>query len=139
LHAIGGLCNQGEDGGKVVKKSVFVSLLAIGLCLCWQNAAGEAGQDSTENVVQADTLLHLTAKDSTALEEIKALIKDVQYAEAETQARELLAKVEAEHGAESLEAAHVLDQLVESLWRGGEDRRLTVGPFDIWDMPLANG
>ncbi len=103
-----------------MKKSIFFSLLAISLFPAGLNAAGGAGQDSTENVVQADTLLRLTAADSTALEQIKALLKDGQYAEAEAQARELLANVEAEHGAKSLEAATVLDQLVESLRRGGK-------------------
>lgn len=103
-----------------MKKSIYVSLLAIGLCLVGQNAAGEARQDSAENVVEADAVLHLAVADSTALEEIKALTENGQYAEAESQAWELLAKVEAQHGIESLEAAEVLDQLVESLWRGGK-------------------
>ncbi len=99
---------------RLVSLMFGVSLLTI---VCSQSALS---QDSTENIVLPDTLLHLSLPDSTALEEIKALIKDGQYAEAESQARELLAKVEAEHGVESLEAAKVLDQLVESLWRGGK-------------------
>jgi tetratricopeptide (TPR) repeat protein/CHAT domain-containing protein len=53
---------------------------------------------------------------------IRDLIDGVRYDEAETLARETLGKVEAVHGAESAEAAAVLDLLVEAIWRGALGR-----------------
>ena len=103
-----------EYAMRLVTLMFGVSLLTI---VCSESTLS---QDSTENAVEVDTLLHLSVADSTALEGIKALIENGQYAEAEAQARELLAEVKAEHGLESLEATEVLDQLVESLWRGGK-------------------
>jgi CHAT domain-containing protein len=58
--------------------------------------------------------------DPEGVAEVRELIAQDQYAEAEKRARELLATVEAAEGADSLAAAKVLDALVESLWR---DRR----------------
>ncbi|GAG13360.1 unnamed protein product, partial [marine sediment metagenome] len=52
-------------------------------------------------------------------DEIGALIANSDFTAAESKARELLADVEATHGPDSLDAAHVLDLLVEALWRGG--------------------
>ena len=91
-----------------------VSLFTVGC------SASALSQDSTENVVQTDTLSHLSPPDSTALEEIKTLIKEGKYAEAEAQARELLAEAEVRHGAESPQAAEVIDQLSVSLYQGGK-------------------
>ncbi len=54
------------------------------------------------------------------LGDLKSLIKERKFAEAESGARSLLARVEAKSGADSVEAARVLDILVESLWRGGK-------------------
>lgn len=51
------------------------------------------------------------------LDNVKALLKDGSYADAEKLAREILAEVEAKHGVESLQAAQVLDVLVESILR----------------------
>ncbi len=56
------------------------------------------------------------------LESLRRLVKQGRYAEAETAARALLAAVEETSGRESLEAADVLDILVEALWRGGKAR-----------------
>jgi tetratricopeptide (TPR) repeat protein len=53
---------------------------------------------------------------------VRELIDGIRYREAEVLARELLEKTEAEHGAESIETARVLDLLVESLWRDGRVR-----------------
>jgi len=50
----------------------------------------------------------------------QALIDAGRYAEAEALARDRLAEVEAGDGARSLEAAKVLDLLVQSLWRQGK-------------------
>src|SRR5262245_51850468 len=57
---------------------------------------------------------------SDPLEEIRALIKAHQFAEAETAARALLTRVEAEKGSDSIEAARVCDRLVEVLIRQGK-------------------
>jgi len=56
------------------------------------------------------------------LDELKALLKEARYAEAEAGGRALLAEVEAKQGAESIETAEVLDVLVDALWRGGKTR-----------------
>jgi CHAT domain-containing protein/tetratricopeptide (TPR) repeat protein len=54
------------------------------------------------------------------LDEIRGLIKQGKYADAENEARKLLEEVSSQHGVESPEAAAVMDALVESLWRGGK-------------------
>jgi CHAT domain-containing protein len=41
--------------------------------------------------------------------------------DAENEARDLVARSEAEHGSESVETAQALDLLVETIWRGGSD------------------
>ncbi len=53
-------------------------------------------------------------------EEIRALLSDARYQEAEEAALSLLKNVEAESGLRSLRAAEVLDILVEARWRGGK-------------------
>jgi len=58
--------------------------------------------------------------DKGSLEDLRALIGQGQYAEAEVGARERLAAAEAESGPESAAAAEVLDVLVESRWRAGK-------------------
>jgi len=57
---------------------------------------------------------------SERLGELKALIKTGRYADAEVGARALLTEVEATNGSDSIDAANVLEVLVESLWRGGK-------------------
>ncbi len=57
-------------------------------------------------------------KDS--VEEIRQLVFDGRYREAEEAARELLSEIERETGSASLETAAVLDALAEALWRGGQ-------------------
>jgi CHAT domain-containing protein/tetratricopeptide (TPR) repeat protein len=49
------------------------------------------------------------------LEKVKVLLKEGNFADAETLAHEILAEVEAEHGATSLQAAQVIDILTESI------------------------
>ena len=71
----------------------------------------------------------LAAEGTAPLEAIRQLIRGGRYAEAETAARALRPEVEASAGADSLDAARVLDVLVEALYRGGkaaedEPRRL---------------
>jgi CHAT domain-containing protein/Tfp pilus assembly protein PilF len=56
------------------------------------------------------------------LEQVRGLIKQGKYSDAEDEARKLLERVESEHGAASAEAAAVIDALVESRWRGGKSR-----------------
>lgn len=55
-------------------------------------------------------------------EEIRRLMREGRYADAETAARVLLSDEEAAHGAESLQAAEALDQLVPALQWGGKGR-----------------
>jgi tetratricopeptide (TPR) repeat protein/CHAT domain-containing protein len=54
------------------------------------------------------------------LEALRCLIEEGSYGEAEARGRELLERVEAESGKSSLEAARLLDLLVQARWRGGE-------------------
>ncbi len=64
-----------------------------------------------------------SASESSAfdpLEEIRVMLAEGGYATAENAARELLADVEAESGARTIETARVLDLLAEALWRGGK-------------------
>jgi len=61
-----------------------------------------------------------SAKEDQALQildEVKALLKDGIYADAETLARKILTEVEVTFGVDSLQAAQVLDVLVESIFR----------------------
>jgi CHAT domain-containing protein/tetratricopeptide (TPR) repeat protein len=57
-----------------------------------------------------------------SLDTVRRLLRDARYGEAETGARTLLAQTEAAGGGDSLEAARVIDLLVEALWRGGRVR-----------------
>jgi CHAT domain-containing protein/tetratricopeptide (TPR) repeat protein len=77
-------------------------------------------QKPQENSKQDAEKTASPASASPELESIKKLILDGKYAEAETRARTLLASVEASSGPESLQAAGVMDALVESLWRYGK-------------------
>jgi CHAT domain-containing protein/Tfp pilus assembly protein PilF len=56
------------------------------------------------------------------LDEVKELIRNGRYAEAESAASALLAEMEAQGKGDTVETAQVLDVLVESLWRGGKAR-----------------
>jgi len=49
------------------------------------------------------------------LEKVKTLLKDENYAEAETLARRILNKIEIEHGTNSLLAAQILEVLIEAI------------------------
>ena len=57
------------------------------------------------------------------LDEIRELLKDGRYPEAEDRARALLEEVEGTSGRDSIEAAEVVDALVEALVRGGMEPR----------------
>ncbi len=60
------------------------------------------------------------AAPSVSVDAVKELIRNGRYAEAEAEARGLLAAIETRQGNESLDAATALDLLCESLWRGGK-------------------
>jgi CHAT domain-containing protein/Tfp pilus assembly protein PilF len=77
-------------------------------------------QKPQENSKQESGETASPASVSPELESIKKLILDGKYGEAEGRARTLLASVEASGGRESLQAAEVMDALVESLWRVGK-------------------
>jgi len=64
----------------------------------------------------------LVGAEETPLDAVKGLVKEGKYAEAESAARTLLAKVEAQSGARSVEAAAVLDVLVQALLSEGKSR-----------------
>ena len=57
-----------------------------------------------------------------SLEDTRKLLREARYPEAETSARTLLAEAEAASGPDSIQAALVVDVLVEALWRGGKVR-----------------
>ena len=62
------------------------------------------------------------AQRADSLETIRALLLQARYVDAEQAARRLFATIESAGGGDSLDAAHVIDALVESLWRGGKVR-----------------
>jgi len=76
-----------------------------------RNATAATSPDSSLTPAERDTLLNL-----------RALIRLTRYGAAEARARDMLAATEKSHGEESLQAALMLDVLVESLWRGGKSR-----------------
>src|SRR5262245_40577636 len=51
---------------------------------------------------------------------VRNLLDEARWSEAEVRARENLAAVTRAKGAESVEVASALDELVEALWRGGK-------------------
>src|SRR5262245_28585781 len=57
-----------------------------------------------------------------SLDAIRRLLIDARFPEAETSGRALLAETEATSGRDSVQAARVIDVLVEALWRGGKFR-----------------
>jgi CHAT domain-containing protein/tetratricopeptide (TPR) repeat protein len=56
------------------------------------------------------------------LDQVRALLFSARFTEAEARARVALAATEAASGPDSLPVAHVLDILVDALWRGGNIR-----------------
>ena len=64
--------------------------------------------------------LAAAAPSAVAPDSVRSLIRGGQHASAEVEARRLLAETEAAHGRDSIEAARVLDLLVEALRRGGK-------------------
>ncbi len=65
-------------------------------------------------------LLQAADPGSDQLAQVRGLLKEARYADAEVRARMLLAQAEARRESSSVEAAQVLDALVEALWRGGK-------------------
>jgi CHAT domain-containing protein/tetratricopeptide (TPR) repeat protein len=61
-----------------------------------------------------------TAVDLPAYQEIRDLLRDGRYSDAESGARALLATVERQDGERSLEVARILDLLSEAMRRGGK-------------------
>ena len=53
-------------------------------------------------------------------DEVRRLLRDAEYADAESEARKLLERTEKHYGAASLESAAVIDLLVEALQRRGK-------------------
>ena len=90
--------------------------LALALAVLW-NASVEGG-------ASAESLGENTPSDSARFEHslsaVRDLIRNGHYAAADSLARSLLPQVERERGAESLEAARLLDELVEALRRSGK-------------------
>jgi len=99
-----------------MKVSVFSKrvgrFLSLALCICFAAGIGlpAAGGESPEDPAPE------------GLARAKTLIEEGKYAEAESLARSLLKDAETRHGAESAEAAGVLDELVDSLLKGGKAR-----------------
>ncbi len=61
--------------------------------------------------------------EASNLDEVTLLLREGRYADAERLATGLLKRIEADAGAESLDAANVLDVVVEARFRGGKSRR----------------
>jgi CHAT domain-containing protein len=94
---------SGAEGDTMEIRRRFVSIVLF-LCVAALSGAAEEPAQSP-------------------LEALAGLVKQGRYADAEKGARELLAQVESESGPDSVEAARVLDVLVESCWRGGKSRK----------------
>jgi len=115
-------------------KSSSRGILTAALTILWIGGSGCAAQENVAGDAQA----------SAAPEQIRSLIREGQHAEAESLARQLLVTVEAEHGAGSVDAARVLDLLVECLWRAGKStdpdaRRLAERAVAIKESELGDG
>lgn len=63
------------------------------------------------------------ADDPAAVASIRNRFEEWRYAEAETEARALVASAEFRHGVDSFEAARAIDLLLEALWREVEAER----------------
>ncbi len=70
----------------------------------------------------AETKQDQTEVTSARHDEIKEVIKEGRYADAEEQARAWLADLEENPGQDSVPVAKALDLLVEAMWRGGKSR-----------------
>src|SRR5262245_24764995 len=66
----------------------------------------------------ADTAANRSYRDSLTM--VRSLVKQGRYASGEASARRLLASVESAVPIDSLRLATALDELVESMWRGGK-------------------
>jgi tetratricopeptide (TPR) repeat protein/CHAT domain-containing protein len=103
------------SGGPVQMSTVWIVSTLILMFLSSGNVLAEsavAGM-ATDSPDEA-------SRGSGTIDQVRTLIDEGHYADAEGVARELLPKVKAVHCADSLEAAEVLDVLVESLWRSGK-------------------
>jgi tetratricopeptide (TPR) repeat protein len=86
-------------------------------------SATSLSAQTPEDTSQApDTVAQIDDNLAESIENLKTLIDSGNYAEAETQARALLSEVEAEYGAESLEAVKVLDKLIGVLLNSGKSK-----------------
>ena len=84
----------------------FFAALAFSLLITGFSPAIQETSESTAKAKNQATQI---------LEEVKTLLKSSKYAEADDLARKILADAEKEYGADSLQAAQVMDVLVESL------------------------
>jgi len=90
---------------------VLLFVAVSGNALCQTNSGGDE---------YSAAVVGISSADSTELKIVAALNREYDYARAEELGRQSLAKFEKEYGANSLEVAMALDQLVESLWKGGK-------------------
>ncbi|MFC2171564.1 tetratricopeptide repeat protein [Acidobacteriota bacterium] len=97
---------------RIWRLSMSMAALLSFLCTAGGPAIGEDTQGKAVEETNPDRVL----------EDADKLIEEGRYREAETMARKLLAVVEKEHGADSLEASRILDSLVRALWRGGKTK-----------------
>jgi tetratricopeptide (TPR) repeat protein len=70
----------------------------------------------------ASLLLVAAGADYQGIEGPRLLLNQGLYKQAEAEARELLTGARTTHGEDSVEAARVIDCLVEALWRGGKGK-----------------
>jgi CHAT domain-containing protein/tetratricopeptide (TPR) repeat protein len=73
-------------------------------------------------LIVAVSPISVRPQDAGPLDAIKRLLRDARYLEAEAGARAAFAQIEVAGEPESLQAARVIDALVEALWRGGKVR-----------------
>jgi CHAT domain-containing protein/Tfp pilus assembly protein PilF len=88
-------------------------ILMLALPLCGEIPAADPEEP------QADENQGTAGASADEIDAIRSEIEEGRYAEAEAAARELLKEVEASDGSDSLQAARVLDVLVEALTRSG--------------------
>ena len=95
--------------------SLWGLFLAASMLICLWSFAAVANASTVQQEESAGT-----EQQTSPLDRIQALIRDAKYREAEVSARELLAEMEEAYGKESIQAAEVLDALVEALGFGGK-------------------
>lgn len=111
------LPRAGRSRSLAPRREFGLILLSLTLVVVLETPGGIEGRPHAQEGPAAQ---HGAAQHDTRLEEIRQLLKDGRFIDAETRARGLLEESVGTYGASALETALVLDVLVEALWRAGK-------------------